>query len=253
MNSKITSLNGHIKNLGLTYTILYLLQRLFYRREKLVKVKVPGLKKVIRLRNKTYDTHIFHQIFIREELNFDIGGTIFTIIDCGANIGLASLYLKRKFPHASIFAIEPESSNFNLLQLNTYGYSKIQCLNAAIWDADVDIRIFDNGGGNASFTVGVSQIDTSSTYLATIRGITIKSLLRDIRSDVDLIKIDIEGSEYELFNAQTIDWIHHVQNVAVEIHESMRPGATKLIHRAMGKKFSASMFGEYTIFKKVQL
>jgi len=68
------------------------------------------------LRNKFYDTAIFSQIFIYEELNFDLPSEPKTILDCGANTGLATLYFKFKYPQTKIISVEPEQSNFTLLK-----------------------------------------------------------------------------------------------------------------------------------------
>lgn len=56
------------------------------------------------------------------------------IIDCGANIGLSSIWLAERFPNSIVVAIEPESANFRVLTLNTKNFPNIIPLNAAISD-----------------------------------------------------------------------------------------------------------------------
>ena len=46
-------------------------------------------------------------------------GRLPVIVDCSANIGLSALWFARRFPHATIIAIEPDTDNFAMLQANT--------------------------------------------------------------------------------------------------------------------------------------
>jgi predicted O-methyltransferase YrrM len=46
------------------------------------------------------------------------------ILDCGANIGLSSIWFARKYPRATVIAVEPESENFRMLTMNTAEYAR---------------------------------------------------------------------------------------------------------------------------------
>src|SRR6478735_7707633 len=85
----------------------------------LVSGNIRNYKHPIYLRNGSSDVHVFSQvIYDREyELKYRVKPTV--IVDCGANIGLATIFFKNKFPDATIIAVEPESSNFKVLQKNT--------------------------------------------------------------------------------------------------------------------------------------
>src|SRR5262249_35244366 len=54
------------------------------------------------------------------------------IIDCGANIGLTSLYLAAHYPHARVYSVEPDAENFALLRLNTRAEPRITPIRAAV-------------------------------------------------------------------------------------------------------------------------
>lgn len=251
MKNRILSLTKHIKNLGIISTLVYLLQRLLCKKENLIRVKVPGLKYHILLRNKTYDTHIFHQIFIREEVDFNIKVTNGIIIDCGANIGLATLYFKKRFPMSKIYALEPESSNFELLKRNTERHNDVVPIHAAVWDKDGKVGVIDTGGGKASFITQNSD-DHKGELIEEIRAMTMDSIINEIHSDkrIDLLKIDIEGSEFEIFKELNIFWIERIENLAIEIHENLRPGVTDIIQKRLSDSFFSERIGEYTLFKR---
>jgi tRNA G46 methylase TrmB len=82
----------------------------------LLKIDRPDIKFPFYLRVPSSDVETFEQIFIRQDYNFDVKKSPKTIVDAGANIGLASLYFASKFPNSNIVAIEPEESNFELLK-----------------------------------------------------------------------------------------------------------------------------------------
>jgi FkbM family methyltransferase len=57
------------------------------------------------------------------------------VIDCGANIGLSTLYFLTRFPNAHLIAIEPDPDNFKMLAGNTAGFSgRKTLLQAAVWN-----------------------------------------------------------------------------------------------------------------------
>jgi hypothetical protein len=55
-----------------------------------------------------------------------------SILDLGANIGIASIDFALRYPQASIIAIEPVAANFQLLQKNISGFQNIRALNVAV-------------------------------------------------------------------------------------------------------------------------
>ena len=246
---KLNSLKLHIAKIGLFQTVSYLLQRLFLKKGNHIKLKVPGLKNELLLRNKYYDTHIFNQIFIREEVNFgsDIDPKI--IIDCGANIGLSTLYFRRQFPDSLIISIEPELSNFNMLLKNASNYNKINCIHAAVWKENSNVSIIDNGEGTASFIT--RELESAGNIIEQTPALTIRAIMSQFNiSFVDLIKMDIEGSEYELFDYKPEEWTERINMLAVELHEGLKSGVTSLVNSKMGDKFINYKKGEYSVYKR---
>ena len=65
-----------------------------------------------------------------------------------------------------------------------------------------------------------------------IPSITILSLMRDCRIDyIDLLKLDIEGSEREVF--EVCDWQERVDSVVVELHDRFVPGCSEAVDQAL--------------------
>lgn len=133
------------------------------------------------------------------------------IIDCGANIGLSIIYMKRKYPNAEIVAFEPDDTNFSLLSknINSFGYSNITLRKEAIWIDNTTLQ-FSNEGSMGSKI----EIDHKNKNTIEVKAIRLKDFL--IRG-VDFLKIDIEGAEYKVLH-DIADNLHFVKNMFVEYH-----------------------------------
>src|SRR5688500_9271809 len=84
--------------LGAGSALRYVAAR-FLGRGPYVVVRAPGAPDVLSLRRGTTDFDVFHQIFVRGELDAPVPAPA-TILDCGAYIGIPTVYLARKFPEA---------------------------------------------------------------------------------------------------------------------------------------------------------
>jgi FkbM family methyltransferase len=141
-----------------------------------------------------------------------------TIVDLGANIGVATLYFAGKVPHARIFSVEPESSNFAMLRRNARKLvRKGRCvlLQAAVWSEDSSLGILNPGVGHNAFVFGQKSDGE-------VRGLSMMSILeRSGFETVDLLKVDIEGAEVQLFRG-CLDWLPRVRALAIEFHGDAR-------------------------------
>ncbi|HZC80198.1 MAG TPA: hypothetical protein VE222_00515, partial [Nitrospiraceae bacterium] len=86
---------------------------------------IPGFRAPIILRAGTSDRPTFSKIFVDQEYAIDLNITPRLIIDGGANVGYAAIFFARRYPHASIVAVEPEPQNFRLLERNTAAYPNV--------------------------------------------------------------------------------------------------------------------------------
>ncbi|MEZ4754822.1 MAG: FkbM family methyltransferase [Bdellovibrionota bacterium] len=180
------------------------------------------------LRNHTSDVHTFEQIFMNHEYDFNVKSTPEIIIDAGANIGFASMYFSGKYPESKIIAIEPEKSNFQLLVKNVAPYKNIFPLQAALWNENGKISLVDPGEGHWGFMTDRkdNQERSLGAYQHEVRSITVDKIIREFKlAKIDILKIDIEGAEREVF-ADTSAWIDKVGSLIVELHDRLKPGCT---------------------------
>lgn len=159
-------------------------------------------------------------------------------MDAGANIGLSSIYFANKYPDAKIISIEPEESNFKLLKKNIEPYNNIVPIQAALWDKNESISLVDSGLDKCGFMTSkegfqekdLGDILASETNISTchqVPGMTVDKIMANYNLlEVDIIKIDIEGAEKEVFK-DTTAWIGSVNSIIIELHERMKLGCNR--------------------------
>jgi FkbM family methyltransferase len=182
-----------------------------------------------RLRVPSSDVPTYRQIFINKDYDFLVQHEPEVIIDAGANIGLASIYFANKYPNAKIIAIEPEKSNFAILMRNVAPYSNVTPLQAALWNKSEQIQVTDPGHGKWAFRTEECTSGSAKSNLALhmVAGMTVNDIMGKFHiHDVDILKIDIEGAEKEVFS-DTSTWIDKVDSIIIELHECMRSGCSR--------------------------
>lgn len=136
------------------------------------------------------------------------------IVDCGANIGLATKYFLQSFPNSKAIAIEPDAGNMAMARINnTFG--EIDYYQAAISSEKGKGSVIDMGASNA-FRV---QRETDGD----LEFITVNHIL-ELHPDYApfIIKIDIEGFEADLFS-DNLEWIDRFPVIFIELHDWMLP------------------------------
>jgi FkbM family methyltransferase len=197
------------------------------RTESLVAISLPELRAPFRVRIPSSDLDVVEQIFVYREYAFDVRFPPRAIIDAGANTGIASIYFAHRFPAAKILAIEPEESNFRLLRENAAPYPNVVPIHAALWHESGKINIVDPALGKWGFMTEASDDAGESSghsFVHAVDAVTLDELLETYRLDrVDILKIDIEGAEREVFSRSS-SWIPRVDAVIAELHERLKTG-----------------------------
>src|SRR5690606_9237197 len=99
-------------------------------------------------------------------------------------------------------------SNFELLEKNITGYKNILAVRCALSNiSGAVLNVIDTGGGNWAYKTELSDESTSANVIDSVPTITIDEVLSrfDI-PHIDLLKIDIEGAEKELFSNNYENW-----------------------------------------------
>ena len=209
------------------------MRRLYY------KVKFSNLT----IRPNTSDFKVFEQIFLFKEYDVEVPFLPKLIIDAGANVGYGSIYFSEKFPSSMIIALEPEESNYNVLISNIKNYSKIIPLQKGLWHENTKLFIDNIDDNKWSFELTTVKKENDTT----ITTCTVDELIKKY-GQIDMLKMDIEGAEKEVFSNST-DWLSSVKMLIVETHDSKKPGCSQSLFNAVARhNFSHYRHGENEIF-----
>lgn len=181
-----------------------------------------------------YDVDTMKQIFEREEYKLPINHfQPKLILDCGGNIGCSAVYFANKYPEAQIYCVEPQKDNFTLLKRNTQFYENVHCINSALWGTETFIKVLEEGHVPTDYMT----VETTKNDPAAFRTTTVSKLLRKSDFDeIDLLKIDIEGAEKEVFEAQDVNkWLSKVKILVIELHDRFKRGCSYAFFKAMSR------------------
>ena len=146
-------------------------------------------------------------------------GTVRTILDIGAHIGVASLYLSHVFAEAKVFAFEPVADNFALLERNTRHLTCVRALPVALGERNGTIDLWyseakTNFGG---FSRAEAGSDVQRTLAVPLRDA--RSQIAELGIDsADVLKIDVEGSEWEVLTGLGADFLRRTKFLMGELH-----------------------------------
>ncbi len=204
--------------------------------------------KTLTIRSNTTDASVFRDIFFYGDLKLPSLTPPDIIIDAGAYVGYSTVYLARQYPDAHIIAIEPEASNFAKLKKHTEHLPTVTLVQGALWSRSSGLTITDRGTGHWGFKVEEASGDTPYT----VQGYTVTELLKEKPAGKNIfIKIDIEGSEKELFATDTETWLPHVNTLLIELHERINSGCTQVVEKALPTtEWNVTKQGEKLMFKR---
>ena len=212
---------------------------------KLIRTLIKGAGR-LKMRRNTSDVEAFKQVFIWEEYHYPVKGEVRVIIDAGANIGCSVLYFAQQYPEAFIVAIEPEQENFEILTANTKDNSRIKSLALGIWSKKCELIIEDKRAESWNFT-----LREANTGEKGIPSLSIMDILNQFNLEqVDILKLDIEGAEREIFsNDHYREWLPRVRYLFIETHDFMYPTCARITTGAIFQyNFSLFTCGENLLF-----
>jgi len=148
-----------------------------------------------------------------------------TMMDLGANIGLTSLYFAHRYPKVKLFAVEPNPDSYQMLTANLkelIDSGRCRTLQAAVWGSPKTLVADPSQARDHFSAFATKEPSGTETDETCIVGLPIQKLIDDSGfSKIDLLKVDIEGAEVELFKGD-LNWLHRVRTIAIEFHNDSR-------------------------------
>ena len=164
-------------------------------------------------------------------------------VDVGANIGAVSLFVdsfnkdREDDNKIKVYAVEPEPNNLYLLNQNIQNNptENITIVSNAIWHEETMVSI-SNRGGNSSI---VDLEEDSSEVLA----ITLETLFSTYNiEEVDVMKIDIEGAEFDLIINTPAETLAKINRLVLEFDKSFDGRFGQMIEK-LSKQFGIDILG----------
>lgn len=219
-----------------------------------VEVKWPGYPHSLFLRRNSSDIPTFCQVFIEEQYHgmAATAGRHDAVIDCGANIGLASAWFLWKWNPRKIVAIEPDSGNYAICWKNLAAYGEQAIVvQGALWHTPGCELVVDDPG-QLEWSLRCRPSTAEDAPKSKVRTYDMNELLQIAECDrAGLVKIDIEGGESELFcpEANSALWLDRTENLAIELHG---PECQAAVQQAMQQfMFTENNVSEVTWFTEL--
>jgi FkbM family methyltransferase len=170
---------------------------------------------------------------------------VLRIIDAGANIGDETARFHLHYPKAEIVAIEPEDENFRMLKKNFGFVPEVRLIHGGLWSSECHLKVVPAESGNLE----AFRVVETSDSLGSIKATTIDSIMQVMKwEEIDVLKLDIEGSEHEIFTRNFESWVDKVNAFIIEVPDSDHPGTTQEIYKALeGQQFNSYVCGENLI------
>ena len=167
----------------------------------------------IKIVDKSSFFFMYEEIFNKEIYKFNSEKENPLIIDCGANIGLSTIYFKKIYSNSTIISFEPDKYIFDILQsnINSLGLKNVTLINKGLSDHDGVVNFFSEGADG-----GRVALETDNKNINKIEVTKLSSYLDE---EIDFLKIDIEGSEINVIK-EISNKLHNIKNIFIEYHSA---------------------------------
>ncbi len=163
------------------------------------------------------------------------------VLDIGAHIGLFSIYAATL--GARVLAFEPDPRNLEVFRDNLAmnGFSKeVSVTQAAVWTERgfKEMYFTRNAGNNSFYSFG------SWVHLAEVRCVSFNEILDGIDGDVQVVKMDIEGTEYDIIREADLS---RVRQICLEYHthSGLEARVPSLLAKLKDQGFKVTILGCY--------
>lgn len=184
--------------------------------DNIIKIKILDNQIILRTNPsdlKTLKNNMTDEFDFLKDKKFE---NINTIYDCGSFIGGSIIKFSKLFPHSQIYGYEPNDENYSLLKKNTELIKNVKINNLAISNVVQQNQLYGSEKGVCSYTL---IKDDKNYVIQNIQSSTIENeMKKNDNKFIDLIKIDIEGSEFKIFENEKI--LNFLRIIVIEIHDS---------------------------------
>jgi FkbM family methyltransferase len=216
--------------------------------------QIPIHKPVLDITKKEPTFLNYNEFFVLklyDQIDVDNLGVV---LDIGANIGLWTKYIKSRKAE-SVYCFEPNKKALkSLISAFKDDASVIICDKAVSGQRGNLEFYFDEGNSTSSSLLDVYDKNSSSYQ---VEAITLEDALNSTgRNFVDLVKIDIEGAEFDVLENASLETISRVHSFLIEFHsfyfENGEEKESNLISKLTNAGYSIQRIENFLYAKKVK-
>jgi FkbM family methyltransferase len=167
--------------------------------------------KTIEIVDPYWAVNDFVEIFWDEIYHFKPRRDRPMILDCGSNVGLSVIYFKLAYPASRVTAFEPDPRIFGIMKRNIqrFALNDVMAINKAVWIDESSMTFLPDGG-----VAGRLVSDSAAGETVPVETVRLADYLQQ---PVDLLKLDIEGAEYDVLR-DCRGYLKNVDHLFVEFH-----------------------------------
>lgn len=199
-------------------------------------------KKLISYKNEKLDflygylndfEEIYNKLNLTEIRNF---------VDLGANYGIASIFFIER--DVKTYLIDADTRMVKILESNFGKNSNNKIIDKAIYKIDGEIEFYEDS--DCSMISSINSSDQNNKIKKIVSCITPNNLIENYIDEdfIDLIKIDIEGAEYELFETITDVNLSKISNLLIEYHDNENYRVLEIIKRLTMNNYKFKFISE---------
>lgn len=225
LRHRVWRLNRWIQGVGVgatvRWTLLGVSRSLGWYRKPTWRVRPQQVQHPLKARlNRSSDMSVFVQVFVFEEYKpLNNLRDVSLVLDLGANVGYSTAYFLSSFPCARVVAVEPDDRNAAICRENLEPYGdRALLVHGAVWPERTQLCLSTGTFGDGlEWATQVKPPEGGAT--GTVQAWDVGSLI-DMAgmSSVDLLKVDIEAAELDVFGRNTESWLPRVRNICIELH-----------------------------------
>ncbi|MEA2406681.1 MAG: hypothetical protein QOE69_800 [Thermoleophilaceae bacterium] len=161
------------------------------------------------------------EVFVQGDYALDVPRDPATILDLGGNIGAATVYFATRWPDAAIVVLEPDPSAFGRLARNVEPFTRVRPLQLAAAAESGEVSLY-----RSDWTLTNSLIPQPAGDAVRVTAVSLDWLVEGpCGGAVDLVKLDVEGSEYTLMRAY--EGRGRIRALVGELHEDAMGGSVE--------------------------
>jgi FkbM family methyltransferase len=178
----------------------------------------------------TFSEHSYFSELISEEP---------ILIDIGACLGTFTKHFIGNYPKAQVILIEPSKSNFKRIDIED---NRVRKLFGALSNKKESLIFKEDPNSEQNGSLLFDYFNNAIEYQVETH--TLDELCKDFKS-IDLIKMDIEGAEWDSLMETSEETFHKIKQITVEFHDFLDPSLRKKSERCVERLISLGFSIDY--------